>query len=223
MLVIGDVGRRQLGRQRDPHGRDSGHQMQLPAIDPPVPARFGPGAPRYRSRCAAPRQLPDPSCARRRRAPARRCYRCAAAAHTSPTAGAGRPSGRPRQPICAGKRRPAWPGGAAPRCGGRESGRPPSADRAGVCISAVGCASTLSSSCTVCRCRTIIITKRLQKQAIRVGLAGDHVHALPGGGGTGMRPDQLDQRDKQRLVFYHGGYLRVVDRCGNHHDAAVAA
>jgi hypothetical protein len=23
--------------------------------------------------------------------------------------------------------------------------------------------------------------------------------------------DQFDQRDKQRLVFYHGGYLRVVD------------
>src|SRR5215210_6999849 len=38
-LVVGGVGRGQLGGERDPDGRDGGHEVELPAVDPAVPAR----------------------------------------------------------------------------------------------------------------------------------------------------------------------------------------
>ena len=42
LRVVGDVGLRQLGGQGDPHSGDCADQVQLPAIDPAVPAGLGP-------------------------------------------------------------------------------------------------------------------------------------------------------------------------------------
>jgi hypothetical protein len=67
-------------------------------------------------------------------------------------------SARPRHPIWAGKV-------AGMACSRRSQvrrvGKRPSTVNSArsVCISGVGWASTLSRACTVCRCRTIIITK----------------------------------------------------------------
>src|SRR5215210_3131037 len=41
-LVVGGVGGGEPGRKRDPHRRDRYGQVQLPPIDPPVPAALGP-------------------------------------------------------------------------------------------------------------------------------------------------------------------------------------
>jgi hypothetical protein len=41
-LVVGGVGRGQLGGERDPDRRDGGREVERPAVDPAVPARLGP-------------------------------------------------------------------------------------------------------------------------------------------------------------------------------------
>src|ERR1700730_16318033 len=41
-FTISDIGRRQHGGEREPRARHDRDDMQFPAIDPPMPARFGP-------------------------------------------------------------------------------------------------------------------------------------------------------------------------------------
>lgn len=42
MFIIGDIGGREVSRQRDPDGSYGGDQVQFPPVDPSVPARLGP-------------------------------------------------------------------------------------------------------------------------------------------------------------------------------------
>ena len=41
-LIVGGIGRRQFGSQWDPDAGDGADQVQLPAVDPALPAALGP-------------------------------------------------------------------------------------------------------------------------------------------------------------------------------------
>ena len=99
------------------------------------------------------------------------------------------PSARPRHPTCAGKvvgmacqRR------SHVRRGGKRPSTVSSAHR--VRISGVGWANTRHRACTVCKCRTSIMTKACRNS--RSGyVAGRPRWRLVGGGGLGPRPTSV--------------------------------
>jgi hypothetical protein len=139
--MIRDVGRRQLGRQRDPDGRDGGHHLPFPAVAPAVPPRLAP------VRFGIARAVGDDASIAVLLVPA-----AAVRPQDSAVDGGSTPdlaqdwinttSIRPRQPICAGSvAGMAWSRRSQVRLAGK---RPSTVRRPRkVCLAAGGCASTL--------------------------------------------------------------------------------
>ena len=206
--VIGHVRGGQVGCQRNPHACDGRHQVQLPPVDPPVPARLGPVRLRINRRVGNQASLaillmPDP----------------AAGAQERAVDGDRPPARRPRLDH-----------------GHQRSAQTPNlrrqARRDGVQASLPGTACGKAAVDRQQRAQGLHLwgglsqhtqqgmhgvqmphnhdDQGLQKQPVRIPRRA--ATAAPCRRGRAGHPaGQFHQGDKQRVVFYHGGYLRIVN------------
>ena len=206
--VIGNSGRRQIGRQREPNGGDGGDQRPLPAVEPAMPARLGPVG------CGI---------ARRVRHEAGVAVLLVPDATTRPQDGTveGRGTPAPGPRLEQGAQRPAEPPNLR-----REGGRD------GLEASIPGAPGRKAPISGQQGAPGVHLRRRLREDASQgmdgVQMPDDHPHQRVQK--QTIRGDQwatasrrcrrrwdrspinhLDQRDKQRVVFYHRDGLRVSD------------
>jgi hypothetical protein len=188
LQVIGSSGGGEFCREGNPDARRRADQRQFPAIHPAGPARFGPvgfGINRGMRDAAGLPGFLVPDAPR-----ARNTVLSMSAARAQSVQGWSRATKwRPRHPSWAGK----VAGSAARRraqvrrLGRRPWGAVSSPRRS--CISGVGSASTAKNSFTLCKRRTIMMTKAFRKS--RSGYTGGRPRPRGDGAGMGIRSTGL--------------------------------